>query len=261
MKKISIFILFLATSIYFSSCGNRAKTALDEAVQSQSITMLRQFLINYPKADAELIDYAKQVLNNWVEDSTAFAGIKKIQQKDNIVERYNAELSYIDNYPNGLYITEVKAMYEKDEPEATAIIERAEAIRSHLDWYKAKFSNYAFINNQNKLASYVVMLTAPDEDGKGEGVYSWSSLEFFFYYSINLENLDDSDLHCTMYTHDGQESHFNIRVGDNCIYWVNNGKYTLYVGQWEENVYNTFIKKSVPKIKGKKYRNIDTSWW
>lgn len=240
MKKVSIFILFLATFIYFSSCGNRAKTALDEAVQSQSITMLRQFLINYPKADAELIDYAKQVLNNWVEDSTAFAGIKKIQQKDNIVERYNAELSYMEHYPNGLYIAEVKAMYEKDEPTATAIIERAEAIRSHLDWYKAKFSNYAFISNNSGTKGNIMMLTAPDEDGKGEGIWSVFNMNFFFYYSLNLENLDDTDLHCTMYAHDGQESHFNIRVGDNCIYHIHNGEYSSFIGQWEEDAYKNF---------------------
>lgn len=240
---IKVLMLPVIAACFFSCIDNKNKQAFDAAVQSRTLSELRQFLIQYPEADSLLVDSAKIILAEWERDSADFAELKL---KEDVVERVGLEQSYMDQHPEGLYLDSVLLMFQNDESIAASIIERQEAIRQHLDSYRKKFVNYAFYADPY----HCILLTEPDENGKGIGTLFDGILTYYdFRYSINIEDLEDKDILCNYIVDD---KNFTLSLYEKTLYYSAQGNSESFDGELNEKFYKDFLERVAKIKKGEK---------
>ena len=255
-KKTIIGVSLPIMLLGLTSCDNKEKKALDSAIQSRELSQMRQFINQYSDANKELVDSAMVILAEWEQDSADYTNLINM---DDIVERAEAESLYLNNHPDGLYKDLVTNMYATDEPEANVIIERRNAIRECLDEYSKNFTNYVFYNSDDNSP---ICLTSPDENGNGIGFLYTPFGYVCFYYSINLDDLDDDTIQCVYYLKNNKETHFTISLSsiDHCFYYKIKGKTSRWYGQLEKDFYASFLKRAEEiRRKGTIIRH-DFSW-
>ncbi|MCR5180184.1 MAG: hypothetical protein K6C30_03065 [Bacteroidaceae bacterium] len=238
-KSSVISILLSAFVLTFVSCVSKEEKALEAAIQSRDLSQLRQYLTTFPDADSLLLDSARAVLANWVSDSTDFASLKQLED---VVERAEAEVTYMNNFPEGLYIDSVAQMYQTDESEAVAIVARREAIAQYLDPYRKKFDKHVYYMD----AYHYIILTAPDDEGKGQGTLVDGILTFYdFHYAFNLDDFDDEDIQCSYDKY--EDAHFTLSIYDKTLYMQSKGELNSFDGEIDEKTYQDFLER-VAKI-------------
>ena len=259
MKKILFFLGFVSLILSLTACESKESKAFDAALQSRKISQMKSFLNNFTEAGSLLIDSAKVILARWEQDSTDYASLC---QMDDVVKRAGAEKSYMDNYPDGLHLDSVVVRYEHDGPLAAEIVAKEAAKNAKLEPYYKMFKNRVFYANpQNS-----IILTVPDDKGKGQGVIveinSILPTFYDFHYSINLEDLDDDAIQCSMDKYNGT---FTLELLDKTLYMQSKGETDSFDGEIDKDFYNNFmervanINKGVEMYGNPKYRiNIST---
>jgi len=242
-KKGIVYTLMLCTvALVLGSCTNKEQKAFDDAMQSRELAQLRQFISSFPQADPLLLDSAKVVLAEWVRDSADYAQLK--QMKD-VVERYGAEITYMDQHPEGLYIDSVNQMFQSDEGPAAEMIARQEAIEEHLQEYRKSFDKRVYYSDP----THFIVLTVPDDKGKGQGMMGDGWLTYYdFHYAINLDDMDDEDIQCEMDKYD--DAHFTLSLYDKTLYFQAKGDLERYDGEIDESLYKDFLERVAKINKG-----------
>lgn len=241
IMKNYLVILAMSTLVVAAGCTSKEKKALDNAISSRSLSQLRQFIKECPTEKAQLIDSAKAVIAIWEQDSNYYDQIK---QTEDVVLRTEAEVNYINQYSQGLYIDSVIAMYDIDAPQAESVIARRKAVAEHLNTYRKNIKDILFYYKPNKYWTHIIVMSPPDEEGKGEGIYAYfpdnDDLTFMgdrsdFTYAINLEDLEDNDINCRWKK---SGSLFTIEIyDDKSLYVTNQGKLFSFMGQRDEEGY------------------------
>lgn len=241
--KYIFFLMLCIVTLCLSSCVSKEQKAFEEAVQSRQLINIRHFLAQYPNADIQLLDSAKVLLNEWISDSVDF---EELKTTEDVVMRAGLEMSYMDQHPNGLYIDSVAFMYQNDEKEAAAIIERREAIEQHLESYRKKFLNNVFYMDP----LHCIILSEPDEEGKGAGTLMDGYLTFYdFRYAIDIEDLNEDNIRCE-YTVNGNR--FTLELYDKRLYYRAQGQLETFDGEQNEEIYNSFMERVAKINKGEK---------
>lgn len=240
-KSFSLCLMLCASAFLFIGCANKEKKVYEEAVSSRQISQLRQFVSNFPEA-GELLDSAKIILSEWEKDSAEYVALK--QTKD-LVERYNLERAYVFSYPEGLYLDSVYAMMNEDEPFAQEILAKRAVIEEHLEKYRKEIENNIFYQSFEG-GRHAIVLTPPDEEGKGMGAYvtiidGWGGIlndGLKFRYEINTEDLDDDDIICHNVDNN---SLFTIEVSDRTLYLTVRGNFEMFIGEKDVEEYKSAI--------------------
>lgn len=236
------YFVFFAMSVLVvaASCTSKEQKALDNAIGSKDLSQLRLFIKECPAEKTQLIDSAKAVIVLWEQDSCFYAQIK---QTEDVVLRTEAEVNYINQYPNGLYIDSVMAMYDTDAPQAESVIERRKVIAEHLDTYRKNIKGILYYYRQSSSWTHFLVMSPPDEEGKGKGIYGYypenDAFTFMgdrqdFTYAINLEDLEDDDINCRW---EKSGNLFTIEVYDKSLYLTNQGELYSFMGQRDEEQY------------------------
>lgn len=242
-RNFIFYMLLCVGTLCLNSCISKEQEAFQKAIQSREISQIRQFLEQYPNADSLLLDSAKVILDEWSKDSIDFAELMKTED---IVERAGLEMSYMDQHPEGLYLDSVKFMYQSDELEAAAIIERKEAIEQHLESYRKQFVNKVFTVD----AYHFIVLSAPDEEGNGVGTMVDGLLTYYdFRYSIDIENLEEDEISCE-FTAYGSE--FTLELYDKQLIYTRRDDIVTYYAEKSEELYESFLERMAKINKGEK---------
>jgi len=214
---------------------SKEEKALEEAIQSKKLSELRQFISTYPDAEPLLLDSAKVLLKEWESDSTDYALLK---QMEDIVERAGAEMSYMDQHPEGLFIDSVTLMYQTDEGLAAEIVARQEAIERHLETYRKAFGKYVFYYDPY----HYIILTEPDDKGKGQGTFADGILTYYdFHYAINLDDFEDEDIQCDYDKYN--DAHFTLSLWDKSLHMQSKGDITSFEGEVDKTTRNSFLER------------------
>ena len=230
LKIISLAAVVLSLSL--GSCTSKEQKAFQAAVQSRQISQLRQFVADFPEA-AELLDSAKNILSEWVSDSTDYVAIKATAD---IVERYDLEVNYSFTHPDGLYLDSVNAMLADDVSEAQAIKAHREAVAQHLEKYRKEIEDIVYYQNMMEGGRLFVYMTPPDPEGKGMGVLGtiidgWNGIlneAYKFRYEINTEDFEDDDIICHSVDNG---SNFTIEIYDKSLYITARGNLEHFLGE------------------------------
>jgi len=244
MKKSLFFLGFVSLILCLTACESKESKAFDAALQSRKISQMKAFLNNFTEADSLLIDSAKVILARWEQDSIDYASLC---QMNDVVKRAGAEVSYMDSYPEGLYLDSVVARYEQDGPIAAEIVAKEEAINAKLEPYYKMFKDRIFYADpQNS-----IVLTVPDDKGKGQGVIvemtSILPTLYDFHYSINIEDLEDKEIQCKMDKYSGT---FTLELLEKTLYMQSKGETESYEGEIDTTVYNGFMERVANINKG-----------
>ena len=243
MKKSTLISLAaVVLSLSLGSCTSKEQKAFQAAVQSRQISQLRQFVADFPEA-AELLDSAKNILSEWVSDSTDYVAIKATAD---IVERYDLEVNYSFIHPDGLYLDSVNSMLADDAPEAQAIKTHREAVAQHLEKYRKEIEDIVYYQDLDESRLFIYM-TPPDLEGKGMGVMGlivdgWGGIlnqAEKFRYQINTEDFEDDDIICH-WVDNG--SNFTIEIYDKSLYFTSRGKLEHFLGERDPEGYKAGVK-------------------
>lgn len=135
-------------------------------------------------------------------------------------------------------------------PPATSSFEDSKAIAAsnRVNYYTKAFKNTVYYAD----ASNCIILTTPNEKGKGQGIIGelGGILPTFydFHYTIDLENFDEDEIRCEM---DKYNSTFTIELKGKSIYFRTKGELEILHGEKDEKGYQSFLERVDNINKGK----------
>ena len=143
---ICLFILIL------NSCKSEQEKALELAVASNDLAVLRDFAANNSDMSESVRQKYTTALNLLMADSTLF---EEVLNAGSIVEKYDAEARYLSAYPQGLHAEELTILLAEHK-------EAAEKIKNQFAEMHNLFNKYRF-----SLDDDIYEFDGPDESGKG----------------------------------------------------------------------------------------------
>lgn len=165
MKTRYLLMLILCLLI-LGACKNEGE-AYEEAKLSNDVSVLSEYLADYPDAPTEHIDTIQEKMYDLAAQEEAYLII--VSNVD-IVDAYTQAESYMQSYPNGIYAKEIQDYMIKNTEAYEAELEKRkkEQYESLYGEIAEKCINYKYIvKNEGPGTDHSYIFTAPEFDGRG----------------------------------------------------------------------------------------------
>lgn len=233
-------LLLLLSVVVLLSCGNNEENAYKVALNSTNTAILQDYLSKYEEdAPAEHLTEISSRLTELTNDSLDYSIILRA---NNIDQRYNSEVEYLQKHPKGLHFKEVDSMLNADKPAYNEMKLREEEAQKK-DLFEKKYGelrdkmiDFYYTNNKDEDVLNLVFFDAPNEQGKGKGLIVRGGYRSTFSYEIK----DNEDIFLQL------KSVFFPKRGIAHFYlddvFVNlEGKETAYNRAYNPELYSKFI--------------------
>lgn len=168
MKK---YLFIILGAIILVGCGGKSEQekALEAAIQTQQLSVLREFAVTYPDSIMETKVKADYIvaLEALIKDSTYY---EMATNGTSILMKYNAASAYVKEFPNGLHISEMQLVI-------AATQETAESLKAQIKELRNVFEQYKFVEKDNDGGTYEYDFQSPDEYGQGDVIIEASPID------------------------------------------------------------------------------------
>lgn len=171
MKK---YLFVILGAIILIGCKSEQEKALEAAIKTQQLSVLREFAVTYPDSIMETQVKAdfKVALEALIKDSTYY---EMATTGSNALIKNNAATAYVNELPDGLHVKEMQVIIS----ETQGITEQ---LKAKINELRNVFEQYKFVENDDDDGTYTYNFQTPDDYGQGEVLIKASPIDAKIWY-------------------------------------------------------------------------------
>ena len=171
MKK---YLFIILGAIFLVGCKSEQEKALNAAIKTQQLSVLREFENTYQDSLMEekvkaRFEVAMEAL---IKDSTYYELASK---GTNALVKFNAATAYVNELPDGHHVKEMKVIISETQG-------ITEPIKAKINELKNVFEQYKFVETDDNDGTYTYDFQTPDDYGQGEVLIKASPIDMKIWY-------------------------------------------------------------------------------